>query len=277
MRNDFDRLVIESGQLIRKGKHRLAENAGKAVALITCAVTVLVTFTDVGLRGAFTEATSTDALLLLISSYLMYFSLSDAGRRSAMESEEFLKARAALDGARQAIAGDRVEELRAFCLSYSRQELDFRRRRALWELGLTEEDATSAKSKLTRRQKRALARIKRMKAAPVTPATLLGEGGSREAGELTAPMGARARRTLSSLLPSTVCMIFTVSVMLSAKEGLTAVGVAEGLLKLSCLPIIGLRGYSDGYSLALGAELSWIKAKHRLLEAFLKGAPQGKE
>ena len=141
------------------------------------------------------------------------------------------------------------------------------------ELGLSDSDI---KSPPDRKAKRLIRRLKRQKMLRITPKVLLSgaeyEGGS----ELTAPQGARAKRTLRSLLPSTAAMLFTVSVILSTKDGLTAAAVAQGLLRLSCLPIIGLRGYSDGYGLTLGADLSWIKAKARLLDAFFKSNAKGK-
>ena len=64
-------------------------------------------------------------------------------------------------------------------------------------------------------------------------------------------------------------MIFTVSVMISLKENLTVAGVIEILLKLSTLPVIGLRGYAQGYEYATESERGWLDIKSRLLDSFL--------
>ena len=65
-------------------------------------------------------------------------------------------------------------------------------------------------------------------------------------------------------------MAVTVSVVLSAKESLTAVDVIDGLLKLSSLPIIGFRGYSQGYVYTKKNISAWLDTKTSLLTAFLK-------
>ena len=70
-------------------------------------------------------------------------------------------------------------------------------------------------------------------------------------------------------------MIFTISVMISLKDNLTAAGVIEALVKLSTLPIIGLKGYSSGYEYVRGSEYAWLQTKTRLLEAFIKSKEEG--
>ena len=74
---------------------------------------------------------------------------------------------------------------------------------------------------------------------------------------------------ITSLIPSTVCTLFTVSIILTAKDGLTVESVIEGLLKLSALPIVGFRGMLDGYRFAKESKSAWFETKARLLEAFL--------
>ena len=74
---------------------------------------------------------------------------------------------------------------------------------------------------------------------------------------------------LISLIPSTICMVFTVSIMLTAKENMTFSTVINGLIKLSALPIVGLKGLIDGYSYAREDKTNWLNTKARLLEAFL--------
>jgi hypothetical protein len=75
--------------------------------------------------------------------------------------------------------------------------------------------------------------------------------------------------SLTSLIPSTVCMVFTVSVILTAKDNLTASAVIDGLVKLACLPIIGFKGTLDGYRFTREDKSAWLDTKARLLEAYL--------
>ena len=65
-------------------------------------------------------------------------------------------------------------------------------------------------------------------------------------------------------------MAVTVSVMLTAKEGLTGADVLNGILKLSALPMIGFKGYSQGYSYAKHTLTLWTETKANILEAFLQ-------
>ena len=57
--------------------------------------------------------------------------------------------------------------------------------------------------------------------------------------------------------------------LLTTKDGLTASAVAEAILKLSALPIVGFKGSLAGYEYAKGAKCEWLETKSRLLEGFL--------
>ena len=267
MKSDFDNAMLATGKLMQKGRLMLAENVGKTVALITAAVTLLVTFTDVGFGSFTAEGFTSEAGLLLISSYLMYFSLSESGQRLGRQSEEYLSLRQTNADLRDRVGGEMIDDLRGFCREYSDSELNYRRLRAMADRGLSNSDPDS----LSPAERRMLKKIDRMRPIRLTPSDLLSDGGGdRRTEEFCATGRARLARAAASLLPSTVCMIFTVSVMLSAKEGLTPTGVIESLLKLSTLPIIGLRGYADGYNLATVTEVSRLRMRIRLLGAFLK-------
>ena len=76
--------------------------------------------------------------------------------------------------------------------------------------------------------------------------------------------------TLLTLIPSTLCTVFTVSVILTAKNGLSPSTVIDGILKLSALPIIGFRAYSAGYNFAKNEKSLWLQTRARLLSAFIK-------
>lgn len=93
-------------------------------------------------------------------------------------------------------------------------------------------------------------------------------GGGR--GEINDPKRKKILGALGSLIPSTVCMIFTVSVILTTKDNLTPSAIIDGIVKLSALPIIGFKGMLDGYNLAKEDMSSWMETKAGLLHSFLE-------
>ena len=108
-----------------------------------------------------------------------------------------------------------------------------------------------------------------MRAVALTPQTLLSVNRSGLESELCDPERKKLGHLVLQLIPSTLCMAFTVSIMLSTKDGTTLDSVIDGLFKLTALPIVGLRGYSEGYSYVKNSKTVWVETKARLLEAFL--------
>ena len=272
MTEGFDTALLGSGSLLKKGYSALIANVGKAVAIITLAVTVLVSFTDVGFSGIGTQSFTSTLVMMLIASYVMYFSLEDAGERLGYDSDEYKRAIARYDEKRKQISGKDISALRQFCLEYQAEELEYRRSNALLSLGYTKEEYEAYKrGEITApKAKRALARIDRIRRSEFTATDLLLSKGTKPGSELRRPGTSKIINMVIRLIPSTVCTFFTVSVIISAKDGLTFSSVVESILKLSTLPIIGLKGYSLGYEYVLGPEISWIEMKTELLDAFIK-------
>lgn len=268
---NFGRELLESGALMKRGFAYLAKSSGKVVAVITAIVAVLVTFTDIALTNFGTAAFTTTLLVMLIASYLIYFSLEDAGERLGKESEEYSSARQSYVAVRGRILPEHIASLREYLADYAAAELDYRRRNYLCREGYSPEDYAAYKrgASVSRRALRTFRRAERMRAVSLSPTMLLsreGVGGR----ELVNPELSRRVYSLLKLLPSTVCMFFTASVILTAKPNLTASVIIEGILKLSALPIVGFRGYSSGYFYALGAGCLWLETKTRLLLGFLE-------
>ena len=122
---------------------------------------------------------------------------------------------------------------------------------------------------MPKKMRKALGRVEKIKRADLTAATLISSvrgGGS----ELKNPQANRLITMILRLVPSTVCMLFTVSVMVSVKDNLTAAGIIEALIKLCTLPVVGLKGYSGGYEYVTVSEIAWLETKSRLIETFLK-------
>ncbi|MBE6532186.1 MAG: hypothetical protein E7676_01600 [Ruminococcaceae bacterium] len=269
-KNGFDKELLEFSSVMHSGYLLLLRGAGKIIALLTIIVTALVTFTDISFQSFTSEGFSSSLIVMLISSYIVYFSLEESGEALGNESDEYRDALSAYREARAKIGVDSVAALREFCSDYRREELLYRRKNFLMEKGLSGEEYEEYKrgGTVSKRAARAFRRADAMRAISLTPATLLsgerGGGGS----ELESPEKKKLLTSLRILIPSTACMIFTISVILTAKGDMTASVIIDGILKLSALPIIGLRAYSAGYSYAKEEKSLWLEARARLLSSF---------
>ena len=268
MTRDLDDMLMGANEIVKGGIGTVIGNLGKIIALIALAVACTVTFTDVSLIGVETERYATTLVVMIISSYVMYFSLFDVGEERGKECHGYISAKERFSATRVKINGDMMPELRDFCEEYSRAELEYRRRELLMSYGLSEAEAKSAER--GSRAARIRRKSERMRAAPLTPRALLtAERGSR-GGELENPERGKLIRSFLRLLPSTVCTCLTVSIVLSFKEGMTLEDVLNGIIKLSALPIIGIRGYLGGIDFAEKKSSAWLETKARILETFLK-------
>lgn len=271
MKQDFERSLLESGQLLKRGATSLLNHLGKTVAVITALIACLVTFTDVTFSRLDIEQFSATLLLLLFASYVIFFSLEDAGERLGEESEEYRNASTALQQAQQKITGEHLIALRDFLSHYTERELEHRRRALLLSCGITEEEYTACcqGARVSCRMRRIRRRIRRLSPITLSPRTLLSRERQHSGSELHDPERGKYLRLLLRLIPSTLSILLTVSVMLSGKEGMGVAEVIDGVLKLSTLPMIGLKGYAAGYTYARHTLPTWTETKTRLLTAFL--------
>lgn len=270
MKSKLEIGLIEGENLIKKGGAALINNIGKTVAVITVLVAVLITFTDVTFADFGTESFATNAIMLLLASYLMYFSLEDAGERLGEESDEYKKAILEYDGEKEKIKGEDIDALRRFCIEYSSEELEYRKKNFIASHALSYSDFEKYEKGegAFGKEKRIFKKAKRLKSADLSPRILLTKDRGNKGHELVNPEKFKLLHLIIKLIPTTVCMTVTVSVILTAKSGLDAGGVIEGILKLSTLPIVGFRGYANGYSYVRKSYIPWIETKKRLLEAF---------
>ena len=126
-----------------------------------------------------------------------------------------------------------------------------------------------ARGSYTKKERAALKRISEMKPLALSPTTLLGGGAGGSASELKNPERHKLLHLFVGLIPTTLCMLFTVSMMITAKSGLDAGAVISGVVKLSTLPMIAMRGYSKGYDYSRLTLVTWLETKAKLLDAFL--------
>ena len=267
----FNDGLLDSAELIKKTGKTIIWNMGKIIAAFVFILMLAVTFTDVSFAGCFTEEFTSSLLLLMTSSYIIYFSLEDAGEKHGEETEEYLNANKRFSELRARIGGADVDALREFCVEYSKRDLEYRRKIFLISRGLSENDLKKYENgeKYDRRAVAVFKKYRSMKPVILTPKTLLAREKTSSRSELENPDKRKIPMLLLKLIPSTICMTVTVSVMLSAKEGLTVSDVLNGIIKLSALPLIGFKGYSAGYSYVKHNISLFLETKANILEEFL--------
>ena len=276
MKLGFEASLLDAGGAVRKGFSTLINNVGKTIALITLLVAALVTFTDVNFQSFEAKSLTSTVTVMLLASYLMYFSLEDAGEKLGEASKEYTESRKRYERLRSEISGERTGDLRLFCYEYSKDELDYRRSNILLRSGLTQEEYEAYKkgAKVSGRMKRIFRNIDRQKPITLNPTVLLEYDRKTKEKEIRDPDGSKIPRMLLKLLPTTIGTLVTVSLVLSAKEDMNAITVINGIIKLSALPIIGFRGYSDGYFHVKDSMTLWMNTKSRIIEQFLSIAKE---
>lgn len=272
MRDKFEVSLLESGEILKRGATALLNNIGRTVAAITLVVAALILFTDISFADFNRESFTSTMSIMLMASYLMYFSLEGSGEKLGEESEEYKKAKSCCDALIDRVGGERINELRAFCKEYSEEEANYRKVNLLLSKGYSIEEYNAYKrgEATCASAKRVFKRADRLRAKALTTKELLAKNRASAKSELQNPESSRLLRALIKLLPTTVCTTVTVSIMLTTKDNLSLATVIDGLFKLSTLLIIGFKGYASGYSYAKYTLPMWLDTKSRLLDAFLK-------
>ena len=260
--------TLEIGNL---GKRLITENIGKAIAILTAILAVLATFLDVALPELSLRSITTEVILLLIAAYVIYFSLYESGESEGRGSEAYKAARVSYEDIRRKIDGRAVEELREFCLEYAKEELIYRRRQVLVSEAVSEEEYEAYKKGgvCEKTNIRLFRRIDRMKAHAINPRDLVECEVGASSATIRNPKRGKPLAIFIKLIPITLSMLFTVSMIITAKDGLDLAGVMSGIIKLGCLPIVALRGYVGGYAYSAETLVGWYNARRDLLATFL--------
>jgi len=268
----FEASLLDSGELMRRAGGQLINNAGRAIAVITLFTAALVTFTELSFSGFGAKSFTETVLIMLLASYMIYFSMEDTGEKAGADTAEFKASLAAYDDKRNKVGATDMDALREFCTDYSAAEHEFRINSTLVCYGESRErygEYLKGGKDFSRKSKRAFRRAARLKAIPINPRTLLSKEHHGAHSELLNPEAFKLLRLTLKLIPTTLCMLLTISIIPTAKEGLTLSAVIEGILKLSSLPIIGLRGFVAGYRHVKERRVLWLETKTRLIDAFL--------
>ena len=267
---ELEDTVLDSGELMKKTTAALINNLGKLIALTAAIMTVAITFTDVSFSGFFKEGFTSSLILILISGYIIYFSLENAGEGCGMQTDEYISAAKRYDGLRECVSGDDIEALRDFLRGYSERECVSRQNAVLIAHGLSRssyEEYLGGKS-FGRKTDGIFKKIKRLRPAILTPKSLLARSAVERRSELEDPERKKIFTLVLKLITSTVCTFVTVAVLLTAKEGLGGADILNALLRLSALPAMAFRGYSEGYSYSKHTLSLWLETKANILEAF---------
>ena len=249
----------------------IASGISKLVAAISATIAVLVTFTDISFGGLEAREMTTVLAVILVAAYLIYFSLEEAGERRGEESEEYKEASERHARLCSMLTPDMIPRLRDFLTDYTLKEAEAARRAALLREGYTEEDfaeyITGSDTKKTTR--RIMRRVARIRPAKISLGDLISRAKPENRSELRNPEWRERAKMLLKLMPTTVCMVITVSVVMNLKSGLGAKEILEGIIKLSTLPVVGARGYLAGLSYSKEVRPGWLMTKSRILESFL--------
>ena len=272
MKDFFNSSIIESSEFLRKSARTLVENLGKIIALITLFVTALILFTEVGFGDMRGEEFTSTLLIMLLASYLVYFSMYETGEDAGEKSDEYKESCEKYKQLSANINGCHLSKLRIFCEQYSENDAEYRRSRLLLCEGYSKEDynAYKAGDPCSKKALRIFRKADRIKIYSLTPLELLSFDGISKKSELRNPESAKLLRLLLKLIPTTLCSVLTVSIMLTTKEDLTSADVIDGIFKISSLIVIGFRAYACGYNYKRLRVPVWIDTKARLIDAFLK-------
>lgn len=268
----FDGMLVPTSSLVKRGYTYALANIGKTVALITSIAVLLVMFGEIGFIDLDSRNFGATVAVMLVASYIIYFSLHDAGEGAGRETEVYKDAEKKYLALREKIANEDIRCVREFLEDYTTQELEFRKRSYITSRGgsIYEYERYLRERVCEKRDGRIFKRADRMKAFSITPRDLLARQRSERRGELNNPSSGKFLRMMLRMIPTTVGTVFTVSLMISFKDGMTWQTVAESLIRLSALPIVALRAYAHGYSFASDELSSWIETKSRIIEAYLK-------
>ncbi len=248
---------------------------GSATVLVASATL----FCETHLTAVPIEQTVMTAAVMILSCFIMYTSLFDAGHEKAEEQDTYRAVQATYAEVRQA-ARPLMRSLEAFCRVWSERELVEARRQILDTAGLTDADFIRCRDHtysreewraLPREKRRALRRARRLKPVRLHAAMLFsGDRGARRAPMLST-RSARMKRTAVALIPTVIGSLVTVAVTLESME-MSPAALISGILRIFTIVWCGVRGFSAGVRAVAEDDTSVLESKTALLTAFLASA-----
>ena len=92
MRESFEENILASGEIMKKSQSFIIANMSKTVAIITLIIATVVSFAEVGFSDLSAERFTSTLITMLLASYIIYFSLEDAGEALGRDTNDYKKA-----------------------------------------------------------------------------------------------------------------------------------------------------------------------------------------
>lgn len=266
----FEETLLASGEILAGGKRAIAAHIGKAIAALTLLMAGIFTFTEVGLAEILSEGFTLRLLLFALCATVLFFSLEAEGERVALEGEAGRGVREGLQEALSALGGERIGAFASYLEVYIREELRFRQERRLLAYGKSYDELLASRhvGRLSLFDRFRFWRVRAIKPLSLSAEGMLVGGASEKSERVKDPVLSRHLRLVAGLLPSLLSLFFTVSVAIQIRE-MSVAEIAEGLLQLTALLGVGLRGCLIGYRYVHEIKLPWLSMKERLIRAFL--------
>lgn len=271
MKDKLTKGILDSSDIMRKSYTAIISNAGKSIALITALVAILITFTEVGIGAISSKELMAEAMVITAASYVIYFSMRDAGYRLGNEEEGYKSALSRFEEARAKITPELLPAFKDFVREYKAKELKYRKEELLLSIGLSMDECAKKQlsNQLTKRERKVARKVEKMKMMKMDHVDLLNEPSKLGVSYHLTQKRGRLLTTASHLIPSTIATVFTVSIILTIKKEMTSAKIIEGLIRLSTLPISALKGYLSGYRYKESTEYLALVSRAEILEGFL--------
>jgi predicted signal transduction protein with EAL and GGDEF domain len=142
---ELEKNILMKEDLLKEKIGALMNNLGKLIAVMAALVAFLVTFTDVTLSAVGIKTLIPSLIVLIVCSYVIYFSMEDAGEELGRSTKEYTSCEARYDSLRNEIKGSDLDDLRSFLTEYSKSEANYRKEGLMLTLGVTEDDINDYK------------------------------------------------------------------------------------------------------------------------------------
>ena len=255
--------------------------AGVGIGLLTILVAAAVFFCEMHITAAPVEQTAMTAAVTILSCFVMYTSLFDAGRQKAYTEGKYTAMKKTYETLRERAQSCAGEALEVFCSAYVEEELRRSREHVLKTVGESYETFLSYQAgempreeflARSRTRRRALRRAERMNPLRLSAALLLCERHGTKRGLTLSARPAQVRRITTALFPTVCGSLVTVLVTLET-SALTPAAVIAGLLRIFTLIWTGVRGYTAGGASVSHDECAALETKATLLGLYLADTP----
>ncbi len=264
-------LLLRADAVTGKLKNSLLDHIGRAIAVFAIIICAIFTFTEIAFVDISLEKFTVEGIVILVMSMVMYLSLESEGEVFGKAQASYQSAKSEADTLAQKVRGEELGVLRKYLLTIYKEEVLAREDRLLLAYGLSREDLEGYRrgERFGKKKSHQLRCVAKTTSRALTPNELLFFEGLQEEEITTAPKKRNRFFGIVRILPSLLCTLLTVGVMIDLKDGFSIRLALEGILKLSALLSMGLRGYIAGVHYVSDVLTPYHKVREKLLDAFL--------